>query len=60
MTFSRKLNPLDYAEEGAACTQVGDAVRWLKQCVSRTRLSSCVTLNMRHSKSTKALYFTLS
>jgi len=60
MIFSMKLNPLDYAEEGAACTQAGDAVRRLKQCVSRTRLSSCVTLNMRHSKNPKAQFFTLS
>jgi len=60
MIFSMKLNPLDYAEEGAACTQVGDAVRRLKQCVSRDRLSSCVTLNMRHNKNPNAQFFTLS
>jgi hypothetical protein len=50
----RKLNPLNYAAQGAACTQAVDAVRRQKQFVSRACLSSCVTLNMRHSKNPKA------
>ena len=59
MTSGRNLTPFDYAEMDSPCTQEGDAVRRQKQCVSRAPLSSCLTLNMRHSKIPKAQFVTL-